>query len=298
MLQNMLIIGVLMPAVISLILLLMFWRGQSPDRHWRPLWVPALALYLAFLTSWYFLKGLPSWPVTDSAGWLPWLAGAGALLGSFIAIRKLPPATVMPLRVFMSVTTVWLATQSLQSNAWKGQSWLWIAGLSLLMFIIWISWEDLARRHEGPMLPLLLTINFTALAFAALLGESASISQSAGIICAALGAMVIVGLIRPSLNLSVATLFVAMPLFAVMLLNAHFYANLSTLHAVLLLACTFAAPLAVRITAKYRLIPRLAAAALITALPFLVSVGLIMFSHPAVSADDGTDYYYDDYYGS
>jgi hypothetical protein len=297
MLLNMLILGVLLPCVVSFILVMMLWRGQSPDRRWRPLWVPALALTIAFLAGWYFLKGLPRWPAPDSAGWLPWLALGGGLIGIVIATQKFPPFSTFPLRLLASIASIWLATQSLQRNTWQEQSWLWIGGLSLLLVLLWSIWEDLANKHEGAIVPLLLTVNFSALAIATLLVGSAIISQNAGIVCAALGAMVIAGMIRPSLNISGALPFVAMPLYAVLLINAHFYSGLDLLHTGLVLACTFAAPLAVQATAKHKLLPKLTLAALICALPFLVSLGMLLSSPSVPAAGDSADDYYDDYYG-
>lgn len=297
MLLNMLIRGVLLPFAVSLIVLLLFWRGQSADRRWRPLWVPALALALGFTAGWYFLKGVPRWPVPDSAGWLPWLALGGGLIGIVIATQKFPPFSTFPLRLLVSIASIWLATQSLQRNTWNEQAWLWIGGLSLLLLLLWSIWEDLASKHEGAIVPLLLTVNFTALAISTLLVGSAIISQNTGIVCAALGAMVIVAMMRPSLNISGATLFVAMPLYAVLLINAHFYSSLDLLHTGLVLACSIAAPIAIQATARMKLLPKLALAALICALPFLLSLAMLLSNHSNTTTDDGSDDYYDDYYG-
>lgn len=297
MLIEMLLTGVVVPAAISLVAVLLLWRGVLHVPGRRPHWVPALALAVSFITGWTLTKGAPRWPVPDSAGWLPILAIGGLVVGTFVAWQRINTATTSFLRLLVSFAAVWATTQSLQSHTWEGQAWLWVAGLGILLFAIWSLWESLLVRHDGPLAPALLLVLFSALAVGSLLGKTATISQSTGIICASLGGMFLAAFFRRHLDLSRATLFVAMPLFAGLLVNAYFYAEFGTIAAVLLLLITPAALLGVKLAGSRPLLYRLVIAAAVTAIPFIISLGLHFIQQDQPSSSDGSDDYYDDYYG-
>ncbi|MCB1216009.1 hypothetical protein KDL44_01350 [bacterium] len=297
MILQMLVSSVLVPGLVALTLSLFLWKARYRQQESSPYWASAAILAVSFLTGWVLMRGIPKWPVTDSAGWLPVLAIGGLALGLLVSMQKLHGVTTGVLRLLACLGTVWVSTQSLQQHTWKGTAGIWIAGLTLILFLVWNCWELVASRSPGPRAPLMLALFFTGLAILALLGETATISQLTGVLCAALGAMFVAALIRPALSLSQAALFVAMPLFGGLLLNAHFYAGMELLQTVLLLSCSALALLGLQLTKRSSGLAGIALAALIMFLPALLGIGWELLNREPHSDSSGMDEYYEDYYG-
>ncbi|MCB1221893.1 MAG: hypothetical protein H7A35_11220 [Planctomycetales bacterium] len=290
----MLLTGVVIPGIVALALALFFWPARKPGRKpgRLPHWMGGVVLAVTFLTGWILTRGWPDWPVRESAAWLPWLAVGGAVLGWLVAHQRLPGPTVAMLRMLVSVVTIWATTQSLQTHTWQKAAWLWIIGLALVLFAAWSIWESVLAKRQGVLPPLLLTGFFSCLAIMALLGRTATVSQTTGILCAGLGAFFVVSLVRRDLDLSQSTLFVAMPLLAGLVVNAHFYAYMDVLQTMLLMACCLAVLLAVRFTPEEPQFAGLLLALLITVLPALGGIAWdLLNSNVQTSSSEEEDPY-------
>ncbi|MCB1187197.1 hypothetical protein KDL29_08545 [bacterium] len=280
MIIQMLLTGVVIPGIVALALALFFWPARKPGKKPRrlPQWMGGVVLAVTFLTGWVLTRGWPDWPIKESTGWLPWLAIGGAVLGWLVSHQRLPGPTTALLRIVASVAAVWVSTLSLQTHTWQKASWLWIIGLALVLFAVWSIWESVLDKRQGVLSPLLLTGFFSCLAIMALLGRTATVSQTTGILCAGLGAFFVVSLVRRDLDLSQSTLFVAMPLFAGLVINAHFYAYMDVFQTLLLLASCLALLLAVRFTPEEPQFASLLLALLISILPALGGIAWDMLN--------------------
>jgi hypothetical protein len=154
-----------------------------------------------------------------------------------------------------SVLLVWLLTRPLLVYHWIGRDGpLWIGGIAGVMLLLWWILDRLAVHAPGSVLPFVLA--GVAGISAAVMGMSGSvkIAQMGGMLAASLAAVAIVGGLFPHLasGRGLAMVFVLLHTSLVASASEHIYANLTSVHAVLLLAAAPLAWLGVLVPARQR----------------------------------------------
>ena len=110
----------------------------------------------------------------------------------------------------------------------------WCAGLGLLLFSVWFATDALGRRRPGATLPLVLIVTATGLAVCAGLTGSAKLGHVTGILCACIGATMVLAWWRPGFRLTSGDITLAVALLFGLGLAAFFFSALPAVDALLL----------------------------------------------------------------
>jgi len=235
--------GVLAPALVAALVLVLAWRpwlsgARAPDGRWSG----APAIGLAFLVGFAATIGPPRLPFAGGAlsgqEWLAWIAlAAGVPLA--VAAR---PGRAAVLRGLLTVALVEGVLRAMFVHHWSGApAILWFAGLALALNLHFWSAEALARRAPGAAMPLSWIVVGTGLALTSGLTGSTALAQLAGAATAALGPALVLAWWRPRFSLAGgAATMVVLVLFGIGLC-ARFYSSLPRLEASLLLCAPFLA---------------------------------------------------------
>lgn len=239
---------VLIPAVLAGIVLACAWRAWKRDsqRDGRP-W-GALAIALAFASTFYFLSGLPTSLLPDSPrtptglDWLAWMTFPAALLLPLEA--KLGKARHI-LRGVVAAIVVRLVLRNAFASIWEAQEgWIWFGVLTALYLAIWAAIARSTSRRPGASSPMLLWLLATGLAVLAGLTGSALIAQLTGALAAGFGAAIVISWRIPRFSLSGSGSSMGLLLLFALGLNAHFFSYTTGTDILLLAAAPFAALLA------------------------------------------------------
>ena len=237
--------GVLLPGFLAGIGLVLVWRpwrraeALPRERSWA-----ALLFALAFFASYSALFEPPPRPFTgtrvlggvDWSIWIALVAGPLLFLGSFLG--RFAFATW----VLLAGAMLFTVPRAMVRYHWSGaEAAVWLGGLAVLLALVWAATAGLGRRTERASLPIVLLVAATGLALCSGLSGSALIAQTVGVLCACLGAAMIVAFWRPGFRLDTGDLtFVVLVLFALGLC-ARFFSELPGVDALLLCAAPLAA---------------------------------------------------------
>jgi len=240
-----LLLGFLVPAVVAAAVLLCAWRRPGSSGEPRA-GIGGLAVASGYVVGQVGLRGLGPWPPVEASGWLPYVALAAALLGTFD--RETGAATRLVLRLFGATVIVgglWLLLRGRMIHAWSsGQSAAWLAGLGAGILLLW-----LALERGLPALPLRsswLTLVVVAAGSAATITASGSLLLGllgAALAAACTGAASVAAFVT-SRRLERASTLALTSMLAGLVLAAYFYSDLPGWSA-LLLALAIVAPLLV-----------------------------------------------------
>lgn len=236
-----LIYGILLPALVAGVLLLLGGRGTPIERRDKPL-LGALALGIGYLVAHAALVGVPPVPFGDvqlpARDWIAWLV--------VLAIVTSPLRLVKSFDRWSGAFTVALLCvlsehQIVKRHVPEGTVGT-IARFACVVgyYSLWVGTERLSRRSSGLALPLALLVAGSGIAVSALLVHIASLAQLAGAVCAGLGAACVVSRLDRNFRLPVGAIAVAMVVFGGVLANAWIYDL--PIGAVVLLLVSLAAP--------------------------------------------------------
>jgi len=225
------ILAVLLPAILAGVLVLILSRRD--DRG--PGLGIALGLALGFAAGQVALVGWPGLLPVDATYRVFHLAFAGAVVGICEVLWKGKAPLLWALRAALAALVLGFLLRSVMEHTWEGNAdVLWLSGLFVAVLVFAAPLEHLARTTRGFEAPLLLVLLISAGSAALVLGHSAFLGQLAGSLAAALGAVGVVALMRPSVRLAPGGVPVVTAVFSALVLCGYFFATLPATSAVLL----------------------------------------------------------------
>jgi hypothetical protein len=227
--------GILLPAVLCCIAMLMAWRPwQRSGAARMGLWGGPLGLGLGYLSAQLAVVGWPPFPAVESTQWLFHLVVAATILGVLFSFWRAPGGAVWTVRLLLVGALLGSSLKTPLTYSWgPGTATIWLAGLGVGMLALWDGMERLVARLPGPALPLALCV--VAGIAALLLGMSASVllGQLAGGLAAALAVSSAVAVWQPAVSFARGTTPVVVVVLCGLSLNGYFYAELDWLGALL-----------------------------------------------------------------
>ena len=213
-----------------------YWMLSKQDRIPRA-WTALLAgveASIAVAIGYFLLSGrLPLWP-RESIHWLIYVGVFAAVAAGLLAAFEKPSA-----RVAIMVATVTLVTfalvRPLWFSSWKPIQAIWLTGMLLAAgTIIWAMLHLAMEELQRPWVMGAIIAVFACTCVAVAASGSISLAQFGGIFTAVLAPLVAIAWTKPnSAVLGMAIPFSALTLLA-LLTNAHFYAELGWIAALLI----------------------------------------------------------------
>ncbi len=199
--QAALVWGVLIPGLIVGVGTLLIPLPRTEDRHssWR-----ALLLAAGFGAGFVGLFGAPPMPSSTrtlaATDWMFWVVTLG---GAALYFSDKNRTLALVSRLLLGSAMLAFVLRATIEYQWQGgEAVVWTAGLAGLGLAIGFSLNRLAACRDGASSHATLLVLLTGLALCAALTGSAKIGQLVGLICAGVGALWVVKLLRPSLYLS------------------------------------------------------------------------------------------------
>jgi len=236
---SVLIYGVLLPALITGVLLMLGGRGTGLAGRPRP-FLGALAIGAGYLVAHAMIVGKIFEPpfgerVLPPVDWLPWIV---------LGLIALAPLRGWPDHARWIGSMYIVLFSVLVSHLIVGRdelaSLLVRAALAAVLVIVWYAVERLALKSSGPALPLALLVAGSGIAVSSLSSGVAVFAQLSIAVCAGLGAAVLVGVLDKSFRLPIGVVAVTVIVFAAAIVQPWIY-GLPPLAAVLLAVSLVAA---------------------------------------------------------
>ena len=238
-----LFLGVAVPGGVSAALLLVLLRPWQPpaspeDGAGAAPFPVAVAIAAGFASGFAVLFGLPPLPPPETFLWLFWIAAVSAVPGEAALLTKDSAAARWIVRVVLSGFVVWASVRfKLTSDQWTaGGAVPWFLGLGGGLLILWSGIDAVAKRRPGATVPLVFLVTGTGTSLVLLLTGSAKLAQTAGILCACLGAAWVLGLWRSSFTMARGGSAVAVLILAALWMNAYFLGETTAIQILLLAA--------------------------------------------------------------
>ncbi len=188
-----LLFGILIPAVVAGILLLVDARLGAQRPRVRSLHLGAAGLGAGYLIAHAWLVGVPASPFAGGAvpftAWIFWMVAVAIVLAP---LRGVPALARWSHVLYVGLFCVWMRRVIRSPGPGEGADFLLSFGGVLLVFVLWRLLERLAERRPGPSLPLALWAACAGTSVTLLLNKSGSLAQLVGAVCAGLGAAVVV----------------------------------------------------------------------------------------------------------
>ncbi len=220
--------GVFLPGLISLVVFGAAWfrcRRRVDTQHRT--WAGAVALGVSFCTAYFLLLGIPAFPPTEAAKWIPLIVIATAIFGLVDAVFKLPYALVWFVRIVVSLSFTWQLLNPMVRYHWTAaESSRWVGWLAVGIVAIWGFLDETAWRVRGAGLPIALALAAGALSLGLLWGSSALLFQIGLILAAATAGAILPGFWRPALSLASGAIPVYIMVYYSLLMSGYFYAEL------------------------------------------------------------------------
>jgi hypothetical protein len=220
--RNDIIFGVIAPALVSTVIVLLAWLATR-DRGWA---VP-VAVGVGFFVGFYLLFR-PGFPPGDSVQWLAWAAPIAAAAGVVQwgmtrGTSRLGTVWFVNLTIVAALAgvIVWLMLRPLFGSTWdeaKSTGVMWIAAIAAATAVWWIQTDVQAARDSGPTFAVALVIVLALASATMAMTGSQTLGQIGGMLAAAVGAVALIGLFLSGMTLArggivpIAVLFV--PLLA------------------------------------------------------------------------------------
>ena len=202
---NLALQGVLLPAVLAGLVLLVGWRLHRRDGGAAPAWVVSLAVGAA-AASGHVLRFGWQWAPRESWRWLGWIVCAAALLGM---LETWPATRPSAWRWGARAAVTWAALRLVLGykleRAWTGfEGQAVLAALCAAVLCAWWLWERGLGAFAARSGALFLWSTWTLGAVMLLFAYSARLAELGGAVCAGLGALVVAGFLRPRASLGAA----------------------------------------------------------------------------------------------
>lgn len=207
--------GVLLPAVVAGLVLLVAWRPwigpdkskPDPTEHDQPdlagIWGGAAAFALAYVAVHLAVGGTPGFLPTDDKQWLPYmavLAGAAGLVEAFFYQKKW---LRWLLRTAAALLTYGLVLGFMIEHHWSaGVTAMWLGALTLGTLAIIDALDSVGEAHPGASLPLAMVVLASGAAVTLAMTGSAMLGQIMGGLAAASGASLVLAWWQPRLRVS------------------------------------------------------------------------------------------------
>lgn len=244
--QRDIILGVILPAVVCGLVVFVGWvMGGRAARAGAPLGVAA-----GFVGGYAALSGAPGLRPLDSIQWVFHATIALGLLGAIDAVtwgRRTKPFrwSIRAICVLgLSIAVNWLIARPLLVFAWTGwRGPVYIGALALIMLVVWVSLDLLARRGQAVSFNIALAAMAAVASAVVAMSGSQRLGQTGGLLTSAMSALAVLSWLlsgvgsAPGATLVFAVVYVALVSAA----SEHLYANLTSLNAGLLLAAPFLA---------------------------------------------------------
>lgn len=189
--------GAVLPAAITLAVLVMSWRAwrrEGVSAHWGT----PLALAAGYLFAHWRIVGLPlRFPPVDSNEWLFVVAVIVAVWGVVEHFAANRPLLRDAGRAVLVSVISWLVVCPLMGSVWQGTSaYIWWLALALGWWLWWSLQARLAANVPGLPVPLVLSMVAGGGGFVLLWSNSSSLSQLSGAVAATAGSLVLLVLWR------------------------------------------------------------------------------------------------------
>jgi hypothetical protein len=210
-----LIYGVLLPALIAGVLLLLGGRGTSHAGRPRPL-LGALAIGIGYLVAHTMRIGVPPVPFgttqVPARDWIAWIVVGAIVLAPIRAIPRLERWSGPLYLALFSVLIFKLVLGNAVASDMGGL--LVRLALTVALYTGWNLLERLSLRSTGPALPVGLIVAGSGIAASLLFSNAELPAQMCGAVCAGLGAAAVVGTMDKGFRLPIGALAVAVIVFA------------------------------------------------------------------------------------
>ncbi|MDZ4774771.1 MAG: hypothetical protein SGI72_16725 [Planctomycetota bacterium] len=267
-----LIYGVLIPAAVAGIVLMLCGRGSGEVRPARA-FIGALAFGVGWLIAYRFIVGMPDLPGSTVQiaphAWLAWFVLAAIALAPLRDIESLRRWSNPFYAILFSIISFRFPLANVLENDVSGIAIRF--GLTLVMYMAWNASDSLATRVRGPALPAAWMISGVGVALCSLFAHVALFAQLAGALTAALGAAAVVGLIDRGTRFADGAIAIMWLVFAGALINAGIY-DLSRVSIALLVVAMLAPWVVTRKSFAGRPLVAAGVAMLAAALPTAIAV--------------------------
>jgi hypothetical protein len=235
-----------------------------------------VAVAAAFIAS-YFATLHAQWSLVPHVAldWMPWIAVLAAV-GALAAEQATGAGKRFALRAVVGLLAaaviVWGAVASLGA----AKAALAVVTIALLVAIVWTA--KATPADGGARRPLLLAMVAGGTGLSLMLDSSQQIGQLTGALAVALGVCMLFNLPRSRVAFPPAASGAAVVLLGALVANAHLYAGFSLGYVALLLGALLADPIlaaAGRLRGRH-IDPHWVPAAVLTAIPVLVTVGMVL----------------------
>ncbi len=173
-------------------------------RRGQPLaWIGALAAGVAYLLGHFFaLTAPPKFPPASSTDALYWSGGIALAAGLAVGWRSRSVVVQAAAVALASAGATWFTLQRLVGRMESNESTVLFAAAALAPLVAFLGWERTARLARGWTAPAMLWIATSAAAACHALSGAAAYAANVGVLAAVLGAAVVLGFLRPNLNLA------------------------------------------------------------------------------------------------
>lgn len=194
--------GLLAPAVIAGVLLLLAWVSRDSAEKASRGWLGALALGGAYLFGQAAaISGMPPFPPIQSDDRLFCVVAGAVVLAALEGLLSERWLTRFLLRAGFSCFAVWYLLARVLERRETVSALILVAALGGALWLGWTLLAACASKRPGSSVPLVLWFTTSAVSVALLLSHTAKYAQMAGTLAACLGAAVVVAWLRPSFAL-------------------------------------------------------------------------------------------------
>jgi hypothetical protein len=228
--------GILIPAVLSGVLLLMsWWSGDDGRRKIIAQPGTALAFIIAFAVGYVGMIGMPAFPPVQEGGWILLAALAAAVVACIDAIYRFPEGIRFIYRLLIVLVLAYFLLSPGNEYIHEGlNGYLWLAAMTLLTTLVWWLLERRSEDQRGWKQPFLLMITLVGVTMTLMMAGSMKFGQMSVLLTSITGAAWIVSMIKPKfLSSPGGTGVISLVVFG-LLFGAHLFAELPLLALVLL----------------------------------------------------------------
>jgi hypothetical protein len=242
MLERYALLGLLAPAVLCGLVLLLAWASRDGAAQAARGWLGALAV----ASAWLFglaasFGGLPEFPPVQSTGKVFWLTAGAAALACAEALAGPRRALRLALRAAFAFSVPWFLLARSLERAPSSEVLGTVLGLGAALLLGCAALSTWAERRAGSSVPLVLAWSTALGAGALFLTGTAKVAQFAGILVAVLCAAAVVGRLRPKFVLGAGAAGVVGVLLACLWIVGVWFSDMPV-EVALLLCCAPLAP--------------------------------------------------------
>jgi hypothetical protein len=219
-LQKTIALGVLPPALLTgIVLLVSWWWKRLPaaqaDRgalvpptfantKGERLWLAPLVFAICYVGVHHFLLGGVRLVPTAAADWMPWVAALAGTLGMLARVARMPTIVRWIWRALVAGVIAYALARTKLARGWESsEAALTMGGFVLHTLLAWWLLERVADRTRGVSGPIVLMLYATgASQLLALAYYSLRLAQMPTVMAAVMGAAMVVAMLRPRFTLA------------------------------------------------------------------------------------------------